>query len=114
MAIQRWSDHVLLVTPPEDPGFAEEINEALAAVRNGEELSVVVDLKEVPHLTSSNLTALLRLRRAVLDGQRSLVLCNVATQAWGVFLVTGLDAIFQFSDDVSTALATVQVDGGGR
>ena len=38
-----------------------------------------------------------------------LVLCGAGTQVWGVFLVTGLDKIFEFSDNVSTALATLQL-----
>ena len=32
---------------------------------------------------------------------------NVSTQVWGSFLVTGLDKVFEFSDSVSTALATL-------
>jgi len=31
-----------------------------------------------------------------------------------VFLVTGLDKIFQFTNDISTALATVQMGGAKR
>ena len=42
--------------------------------------------------------------------QRRLVLCEVNTQVWGIFLVTGLDKVFDFTKDVSTALAKVQLD----
>jgi hypothetical protein len=28
---------------------------------------------------------------------------------WGTFLTTGLDKVFEFSDSVTTALATVQI-----
>ena len=32
MAIQNWSDHVLLVTPAEDPAFTEDLNEVYSTV----------------------------------------------------------------------------------
>jgi len=110
MAIQLWSDRVILVTPTEDPGFSEDLNEVLGAAEREGRLSVVADLKEVDHLCSSNLALLLRLRKVVLSHRRELLLCNVTTQAWGVFLVTGLDAVFSFSNNVTTALTTVSID----
>jgi anti-anti-sigma regulatory factor len=42
------------------------------------------------------------------NGSR-LLLCNITTQVWGAFLVTGLDKIFELSDNVPTALATLQI-----
>jgi anti-anti-sigma regulatory factor len=38
-----------------------------------------------------------------------LVLCNLPTAVWGTLLVTGLDKIFHFSNDVTTSLATLQM-----
>ena len=37
------------------------------------------------------------------------MLCGVTNQIWGVFLITGLDKIFEFSDNVTTGLATLQM-----
>ena len=37
------------------------------------------------------------------------VFCGVNEQVSGVFDVTGLDRIFKFTDDISTALATIQL-----
>mgnify|MGYP006177731245 CR=1 FL=1 len=45
--------------------------------------------------------------RSLEDGR--LVLCNVSTQVWSAFLITGLDKVFTFSDNVTTALATLQI-----
>jgi hypothetical protein len=39
------------------------------------------------------------------------VLCDVNTQVWGVLLVTGLDKIFDYTNDVATALAMLQIEG---
>jgi hypothetical protein len=41
---------------------------------------------------------------------RRLVLCDVNAQVWGIFLVTGLDKIFEFTSDVAIALATLQME----
>jgi anti-anti-sigma regulatory factor len=47
--------------------------------------------------------------------QRRLIFCEVNNQVWGIFLVTGLDKIFDFTNDIATALASVQLGpaGGG-
>ena len=109
MAIQQWSEQILLVTPPQDPGFTEDMNEVMARLGD-KQTAVVVDLKEVEHLNSSNLSLLLRLRKRLLNHAQRLVLCNVNTRIWSTFLMTGLEAIFSFSDDVTTALTSIQAD----
>jgi hypothetical protein len=38
-----------------------------------------------------------------------LILCAVNTHVWGVFLTTGLNKTFEFADDVSLALAGLQI-----
>ena len=37
------------------------------------------------------------------------MLCGVTNHVWGAFLITGLDKVFEFSDNVPTALATLQM-----
>lgn len=110
MAIQKWSDEVLLVTPPQDPGFTEDMNEVVDRLGNDKPVAVVVDLKEVEYLNSSNLSLLLRLRKRLLNHTQPLLLCNINTKLWSTFLVTGLEALFSFSDDVTTALTSLQAD----
>jgi anti-anti-sigma factor len=70
---------------------------------------VVLNFAAVGFLNSSNLAKLLRLRKQTVASHRKLILCGVSTQIWGVFLVTGLDKIFDFINDIATALATVQL-----
>jgi len=48
----------------------------------------------------------------MISSKRRLILCEVNTQVWGVFMVTGLDKIFEFTNDIATALATLQLAGG--
>ena len=71
---------------------------------------MVLNFSAVGFINSSNVARLLRLRKKMVSIQRRLVLCEVNTQVWGIFLVTGLDKVFDFTKDVSTALAKVQLD----
>jgi anti-anti-sigma factor len=110
MAIQKWSDNIRVATPPQDPGFTEDLNETMDLLEADGQLSVVVDMKEVQYVGSSNLSLLLRLRKRLLSQSQQLVLCSVNTKIWSTFLVTGLDALFVFADDVTTALAGLETD----
>ena len=114
MAIQKWSDEITVVELGEDPQFTDELS-ALMDSLQGEPKDVVLNFAAVSFVNSSNIARLLRLRKIVLTQERRLVLCGVNTQVWGVFLVTGLDKIFEFINDISTALATIQLaeDRGG-
>jgi anti-anti-sigma regulatory factor len=42
------------------------------------------------------------------EGGRRLVLCSPQDKVWGVLLATGLDALFEFAETVSDALARLQ------
>ena len=73
---------------------------------------VVVNFAGVGFVNSSNVALMLRLRKKMILLDRRLVLSDITSQVWGVFEVTGLDKIFEFTKDVSTALAIAQLTGG--
>jgi len=110
MAIQNWSDKITVVQLNDDPQFADEMA-SLMETLDKKPTDVVLNFSTVGFVNSSNVARLLRLRKKMIMLQRRLVLCEVNTQVWGVFLVTGLDKIFGFTKDVSTALATLQLGG---
>ena len=110
MAIQQWSENVTVVDLGDDPLFSDEISTVMDGLEETPR-HVVLNFAAVSFINSSNVARLLRMRKAVQAAKRRLVLCGVNTQVWGVFLVTGLDKIFEFTNDVSTALATVQLAG---
>jgi anti-anti-sigma factor len=111
MAIQQWSDSITVVELGDDPQFSDEIN-ALIESFDDSPVDVVLNFAGVSFINSSNISKLLRLRKQVIACQRKLVLCGVNTQVWGVILVTGLDKIFELTNDMMTALATLQLGGG--
>jgi len=110
MAIQQWSDKIALADLQDDPQFSDDLNSLLDMVQQRADQDVVLNFREVRFLNSSNIAKLLKLRKQVLvTNDRQLKLCAISNHVWGVFLVTGLDKIFEFTDDVATALASLQL-----
>jgi anti-anti-sigma factor len=108
MPIEKWSDKVNVVHVADDPQFTEDL-QALENELGTKPADSVLDLSAVHFVNSSNISRLLRIRKQMITRDRRLMICGVSTQVWGTFLVTGLDKVFEFSDNVSTALATLQL-----
>jgi anti-anti-sigma factor len=110
MAIQNWSESILVVDLQDDPAFSDDINTVLETVESRNDVHVVLNFSEVSFLNSSNIAKLLKLRKILnVNNDRKLKLCGINTHVWGVFLVTGLDKIFDFADDVASSLASLQI-----
>jgi len=108
MPVENWSDNVVVAHLSDDPQFSDDIMSIEDSI-DPIVKDVVLDLAAVHYLNSSNLARLLKLRKKVFASDRRLMLCSVPTQVWGAFLATGLDRVFEFSDNVPTALATLQM-----
>jgi anti-anti-sigma factor len=111
MPIENWSENVLLVELADDPQFTDDLTAVLETVEQRDDLDVVLNFQEVSFLNSSNIAKVLKLRKTVvLNNKRKLHLCAISIHVWGVFLVTGLDKIFEVYDDVATGLASLQLN----
>ena len=108
MTIQNWSDSIRVVDLGDDPLFSDELNSLMDDLES-RPADVVLNFGAVSFINSSNVSKLLRLRKLMLMKSKRLMFCDVNTQVWGVFLVTGLDKIFEFTNDIATALATLQL-----
>jgi anti-anti-sigma factor len=111
MPLEKWSDNTVVVHLGDDPQFTDDLEgvERALAAANGGKCDAVLDFGSVRFVNSSNIARLLRLRNKMSQQDNRLVLCNVTTQVWSAFLITGLDKVFTFSDNVTTALATLQI-----
>lgn len=109
MPIERWSDNVVVLHLADDPQFTEDLDSLDEARPVNGGTDAVLDFAAVHYLNSSNLAKLLKLRKQMVSADSRLILCNIPTQVWGAFLVTGLDKLFHFSDNVPTSLATLQM-----
>lgn len=109
MGIQNWSDDIVLVDLPAEPQLADEVKAVTEIVRDRGDCDVVMDFSSVDIVTSSTLSALLKLRKMLSDCGHRFVFCNVAAATKSVFIVTGIDEIFDFVDDKFVALASLQL-----
>ena len=110
MPFQQWSESVLLAELADDPQFTDDLTGILEQCHENTRLDVLLNFGNVSYLNSSNIAKLLKLRKLVtVTNQRKLKLCGISTQVWGVFLVTGLDHMFEFVDDVPSGLAALQM-----
>jgi len=111
MAIQNWSDDVILVDLLAEPQMADELVTITELVRDRGDCDVVIDFSSVDIVTSSSLSKLLKLRKLLADCGHKLVFCSVAAATRGIFTVTGLDGVFELVDDKFVALASLQMIG---
>lgn len=110
MSVEQWSDRVLLGELGDDPQFTEDMSSLLEQTGNNPANDVLLNFAGVAYLNSSNIARLLKLRKqVVIANERKLKLCGINRHVWGVFLVTGLDRIFDLVEDVPTGLAALQM-----
>lgn len=109
MPLQKWSESILVVDLQNEPQFSDDMNALFDSIEEGSKMDVVLNFAEVTYVNSSNIAKMLKLRKMVMSKGGRLVLCAVNTHVWGVFLVTGLDKIFGFADDLVTGLAGLQL-----
>ena len=110
MPIQEWSDQIWVVRLLDEPAFSDELRPLIDRMLAPDACpALIIDLSEVSQINSSNLSQLLRLRKAVADRDTELKIAGPTNAVWSVFMMTGLDKVFHFTSDTSTALAELQL-----
>jgi anti-anti-sigma factor len=111
MAIEDWSERVVIVHLGGEPQFGDDLQTVTdrATGPNGKPTDIVLDFGGVKFVASSQIARLLKLRKDLSVTGSRLLLCAIDAQVWGAFLTTGLDKVFEFSDTVPTALASLQL-----
>lgn len=118
MPIHAWSETILIAELNDEPLYSDDMSVLMQKVRATDPApDVIVNLKAVTYINSSNIAQLLKLRKTLQDAGGRLRLCAVADSVWTVLLMTSLDQVFEFTDDVTTSLASLQIgdeDEGDR
>jgi anti-anti-sigma factor len=109
LSVEKWSDHIIIAELQDDPAFSDDLATLLGQLETENDSSVVLRFSGVNYINSSNIAKLLKLRKMLLMAKHRLVLCEIDTKVWGLFLVTGLDKVFEFADDLGTALTSLQI-----
>jgi anti-anti-sigma factor len=110
MSVERWSDSVVVVHLANDPQFTDELRDLDRYSTENGRPHAVLDFTTVDTINSSNLARLLKIRKQALQSGRRIIFCNVGSHVLNTLLITGLDNVFEMSQDVSTALATLQME----
>ncbi len=109
MSIENWSENIIVAELQDDPAFTDDLSVLIDQTAEGADRDVVLNFSGVGYVNSSNIAKMLKLRKQLISNKRRLVLCGIDMNVWGIFLVTGLDKVFEFADSVATGLATVQI-----
>jgi len=109
MAIEHWSNEIVIVHLPQEPEMSDELTAITEFVSERENYDVVVDFSSVDNVTSSDFLKLLKLCQITARGGRRLVLCNIDPTTEDMLSITGLADVFELTCDKSTALATLEM-----
>ncbi len=110
MPLTDWSDEILIAELADEPVFSDDLTAVMRRFETGQNApDLVLDMKNVTYLNSTNIAQLLRVRKKVTSSGKRMKMCAVPDGVWGVLMVTGLDKLFDFTDDVSTSLASLQL-----
>jgi len=112
MPINEWSESILIAQLSDEPAFSEDMDALHRRLEttDGDLPDVIISLDAVTYLNSTNIAQVLRVRKKLLDSSARVRLCAVSDKVWSVLLATGLDRIFKVTEDVSTSLASLQID----
>ena len=109
MTLNQWDENILILELLDEPDFSEDTDTLLTTLRSGEEPfpNVIVDLQNVATLNSSNLGALIEIKKLLQTKDKRMVICNISDSIWSTMLATGLDQVFEFIEDTTTALLLI-------
>ena len=109
MTLNQWDDSILILELSDEPDFSEDTDMTLAELNKAEDAfpHIVIDLQNVINLNSSNLGALIEIKKLLKIKDRRMIICNVSDSIWSTMLATGLDQVFEFFEDTTIALASL-------
>jgi anti-anti-sigma factor len=114
MPINEWSESILIAKLSDEPAFSEDMDALILRLDEAPEPipDVIIDAQSVSYVNSSNIAQLLRVRKKLADGRARLRVCAMNDAVWSVIMVTGLDKLFECTEDVATSLASLQIQEG--
>ena len=109
MTLNQWDDNILILELSDEPYFSEDTDATLAKFKTDEDAfpHIVIDLQNVVNLNSSNLGAMIEIKKLLKTKDRRMIICNVSDSIWSTMLATGLDQAFEFIEDTTIALASL-------
>lgn len=109
MAIQNWSEDILLVELENEPQFSDDLTTLIEEV-NSKPHHAVLNFSRITYLNSSSIAKLIQARKAVHGSSRRMLLRSVSDSVWGLLLTSGLDSLFELAPELPLALASLQME----
>ena len=109
MTLNQWDDNILILELLNEPDFSEDTDSLILKLQSENEIfsNVIIDLQNVSTLNSSNLGALIEIKKLLETKDKRMVICNISDSIWSTMLATGLDQVFEFIEDTTTALLLI-------
>jgi len=109
MTLNQWDDNILILELLNEPDFSEDTDSLILKLQSENETcsNVIIDLQNVSTLNSSNLGALIEIKKLLETKDKRMVICNISDSIWSTMLATGLDQVFEFIEDTTTALLLI-------
>lgn len=109
MALNQWNDDIVILELLNEPDFSEDTDSFLMKIQiEGASFPhAIVDLQNVTNLNSSNLGALIEIKKLLLSKNHRMIICNISDSIWSTMLATGLDQVFEFIENTPVALASL-------
>jgi anti-anti-sigma regulatory factor len=104
MGIQISPEGFIVVSLPQQPHLGHELERINEIAYDGCDSDVIIDFSAVQMLTSASICNLLLLKDFLSAFSRKVLLCNVPLPVKCLFIRLGVDTLFEFADDRSTAL----------
>jgi len=108
MGIKNLAEEVILVElPSEGARRSDELKAVNEVVSNKNDSDVVMDFSRVEIMNSWDISNLLILQNLLGEAGHKLVLCSVSTLTKCIFVVAGLNEVFNFAENRAAALEAV-------
>jgi len=109
MSLNQWDENILILELQDEPDFSEDTEALLMKLNKQDAMSphIVIDLQNIDKLHSLNLGAFIEINSLQQTKKRRMIICNVSDSVWSTMLATGLDQVFEFIEDTTTALASL-------
>jgi len=108
MGMQNLTEDIILVDLHREPRMGDELKTVTDIVNDRGDCDVILDFSNVDIITSSSLSKLLKLRQLLTDCGHRLVFCSMNNFTKSAFNITGLDGIFELTDDKFAASEELQ------
>ena len=107
MTLNQWNENILILELLDEPDFSEDTDSILSTIKseNASFPHTIIDLQNVTNLNSSNLGALIEIKKLLHANDRRMIICNITDSIWSTMLATGLDQVFEFIENTPVALA---------